>query len=168
MKLQKKKKGSLRTSTNYWEELSISIETMKEKRKRKSKKIQCMLLAYLEWIKQSGKGSVTWACLQTLHNKQSNCFIAVHTDSRMKVSIVFAEISPKFLVSVAGDTKAKRPLEQIQKTQEAKKKKAIFLVFLGGFAWIFSEIKRGWTFPENEWGMDFLGNQTGLQKNKNK
>ena len=39
-------------------------------------------------------------------------------------------------------TKAKRPLEQIQKTQGAKRI-AILLVFLGGFAWIFSEIKRG-------------------------
>ena len=42
----------------------------------------------------------------------------------------------------SNGTKAKRPLEQIQKTQGAKKK-AIFLVFLGGFAWIFSEIKGG-------------------------
>ena len=34
------------------------------------------------------------------------------------------------------------------------------------FAWIFSEIKRGWIFPEIEWGMDFLGNQTGVAKKK--
>ena len=38
--------------------------------------------------------------------------------------------------------KAKRPLEQIRKTQGAKKI-AILLVFLGGFERIFSEIKRG-------------------------
>ena len=54
----------------------------------------------------------------------------------------------------SNGTKAKRPLEQIQKTLGAKKE-AIFFVFLGGFAWIFSEI---------EWGMDFLGNQTGVAK----
>ena len=30
-----------------------------------------------------------------------------------------------------------------EKKQGAKKKKKNFLVFLGGFAWIFSEIKRG-------------------------
>ena len=71
-----------------------------------------------------------------------------------------------FVKFKSNGTTAKRTLKQIQKTQEAKK--TIFLVFLGGFAWIFSEIKRGWTFPKNEWGMDFLGNQTGLQKNKNK
>ena len=64
------------------------------------------------------------------------------------------------------------------------KRKAIFLVFLGGFAWfsrksnedefsqksngawIFSEIKRGWIFPEIEWGMDFIGNQRGVAKKK--
>ena len=141
MKLQKKKKGSLRTSTNYWEELSISIETMKEKRKRKSKKIQCMLLAYLEWIKQSGKGSVTWACLQTLHNKQSNCFIAVHTDSRMKVSIFFAEISG------FGGRRYKSkatPRTDPENTGSKKKKKGN----LSGFPWGFC--------------MDFLGNQTRM------
>ena len=38
--------------------------------------------------------------------------------------------------------KVKKPLEQIQKTHGAKKI-AILLVFLRGFAWIFSEIKRG-------------------------
>ena len=54
--------------------------------------------------------------------------------------------------------KVKKPLEQIQKTHGAKKI-AILLVFLGGFAWIFSEIK---------WRMDFLGNQTGVAKKKNK
>ena len=37
-------------------------------------------------------------------------------------------------------------------------------IFVGGFAWIFSEIKRGWIFPEIEWGMDFLGNQMGVAK----
>ena len=52
--------------------------------------------------------------------------------------------------------KAKRPLEQIRKTQGAKKI-AILLVFLGGFERIFSEIK---------WGMDFLGNQTRVAKKK--
>ena len=47
-----------------------------------------------------------------------------------------------FVKFKSSGIKAKRPLEQIQKTQAAKKK-GIFLVFLGGFAWIFSEIKRG-------------------------
>ena len=61
--------------------------------------------------------------------------------------------------------KAKRPLEQIRKTQGAKKI-AILLVFLWGFERIFSEIKRGWIFPEIKWGMDFLGNQTGVAKKK--
>ena len=47
------------------------------------------------------------------------------------------------------------------------KRKAIFLVFLGGFAWIFSEIKRGWIFPKIEWGVDFIGNQRGVAKKNN-
>ena len=64
----------------------------------------------------------------------------------------------RFVKFKSNGTKAKRPLEQIQKTQGAKKKKTIILVFLGGFAWIFSEIKRGRIFPEIKWGMDFLGN----------
>ena len=64
-----------------------------------------------------------------------------------------------FVKFKSNGTKAKRPLEQIQKTQGEKKKRAIFLVFLGGF-----EIKRGWIFPEIKWGMDFLRNQTGLKK----
>ena len=38
--------------------------------------------------------------------------------------------------------KAKRPLEQIQKTQGTKKKGIFFFCFPWGFAWIFSEIKR--------------------------
>ena len=46
----------------------------------------------------------------------------------------------------------------------SKKKKQFFFVFLGGFAWIFSEIKQGWISPEIEWVMDFLGNQTGVAK----
>ena len=38
--------------------------------------------------------------------------------------------------------------------ESMEQKKNIFLfVFLGGFAW---------TFPESKWGMDFLGNQTGI------
>ena len=44
------------------------------------------------------------------------------------------------------------------------KRKANFLVFFGGFEWIFSEIKREWIFPEIKWGMDFLRNQTGVAK----
>ena len=48
-----------------------------------------------------------------------------------------------FVKFKSNGTKANRPLEQIQKTQGAKKLKAFFFVFLGSFAWIFSEIKRG-------------------------
>ena len=68
-----------------------------------------------------------------------------------------------FVKFKSNGTTAKRPLKQIQKTQGAKEKQ-FFFVFFGSFEWIFSEIKRGWIFPEIEWGMDFLGNQTGLQK----
>ena len=39
-----------------------------------------------------------------------------------------------------------------QKTQGEKKKKQFFLVFLEGFAWIFSEIKRGRIFSEIKQG----------------
>ena len=67
-----------------------------------------------------------------------------------------------FVKFKSNGTTAKRPLEQIQKTQGEKKKRAIFLVFLGGF-----EIKRGWIFPEIKWGMDFLRNQTGVEKKNN-
>ena len=65
-----------------------------------------------------------------------------------------------FVKFKSNGTKAKRLLEQIHKTQWGKKKQ-FFFVFLGGFARIFSEIKRGWIFPEIKWGMDFLGNQMG-------
>ena len=47
-----------------------------------------------------------------------------------------------FMKFKSNGTTAKRPLEQIQKTQGAKKNN-FFLVFLGSFAWIFLEIKRG-------------------------
>ena len=68
-----------------------------------------------------------------------------------------------FVKFKSNGTTAKRPLKQIQKTQGAKEKQ-FFWFSLGGFEWIFSEIKRGWIFPEIEWGMDFLGNQTGVAK----
>ena len=45
----------------------------------------------------------------------------------------------RFVKFKSNGTKAKRPLEQIQKTQGAKKN----FGFPWGFAWIFSEIKRG-------------------------
>ena len=50
-----------------------------------------------------------------------------------------------FVKFKSNGTKAKRPLEQIQKAQGAKKKKKnffFFFVFVGGFAWIFSQIKQ--------------------------
>ena len=46
---------------------------------------------------------------------------------------------------------------QIENTR-SKKKSNFFFVFLEGFAWIF---------PKIEWGMDFLGNQTGVAKKNN-
>ena len=59
----------------------------------------------------------------------------------------------------SNGTKAKRPLQHIQKPHRAKKKTFFFMVFHGVFAWIVSKIKRGRIFPEMEWGMDFNGNQ---------
>ena len=74
-----------------------------------------------------------------------------------------------------------------QKTQGEKKKKKQFFWFslrvLHGFSRKSNEDEfsrksnedefsrksnGGWIFPEIEWGMDFLGNQTGLQKKKKK
>ena len=71
-----------------------------------------------------------------------------------------------FVKFKSSGIKAKRPLEQIQKTQGAKKK-AIFLVFLRGFTCIFSEIKRGWIFPEIKMGDGFSWESNGGWKKKN-
>ena len=57
-----------------------------------------------------------------------------------------------FVKFKSNGTKAKRPLDRSRK-HGAKKKNIFLFVFLGGFAW---------TFPESKWGMDFLGNQTGI------
>ena len=62
-----------------------------------------------------------------------------------------------------------------QKTQGEKKKKQFFwfsLRVLHGFSRKSNEDEfsrksnGGWIFPEIEWGMDFLRNQTGVAKKK--
>ena len=66
----------------------------------------------------------------------------------------------------SNGTKAKRPLEQIQKTQGAKKSN--FFCFPWGFCMDFLGNQTRMNFPEIKWGMDFLRNQTGVAKKKNK
>ena len=61
--------------------------------------------------------------------------------------------------------KAKRPLEQIQKTQGEKKMQ---FFWFSGFCMDFLGNQTRMNFPGIEWGMDFLRNQTGVAKIKNK
>ena len=118
-------------------------------------------------------------CLQNkIKQKKNNLFSVFFFSSRSHLfsSTVassswffpFLSFDSRFVKFKSNGTIAKRPLKRIQKTQEntGSKRKSIFLVFLGVFAWIYSEIKRGWIFPEIEWMMDFLGNQTGVAKKK--
>ena len=61
--------------------------------------------------------------------------------------------------------KAKRPLEQIQKTQGAKKKKSNFFCFAWGFCMDFLGNQTRMNFPENQMGERFsLGIKRGLKK----
>ena len=65
----------------------------------------------------------------------------------------------------SNGTKAKRPLELIQKTQGAKKNSNAF-GFPWGFCMDFLGNQTRMNFPGNRMGMDFLGNQTGVAKKK--
>ena len=70
-----------------------------------------------------------------------------------------------FVKFKSSGIKAKRPLEQIQKTQGEKKMQ--FFWFSLGVLHVFSRKSNEDEFSRKlKWGMDFLGNQTGVEKKK--
>ena len=66
----------------------------------------------------------------------------------------------------SNGTKAKRPLEQIHKTQEGKKK-AIFFCFPWGFCKDFLGNQMRMNFPGNQMGDGFSWESNGGLKNNN-
>ena len=68
-----------------------------------------------------------------------------------------------FVKFKSNGTKAKRPLEQIQKIQGAKKKTETFLVFLGGHGFSRKSNEDEFSRKSNG-GWIFLGIKRGLQK----
>ena len=74
----------------------------------------------------------------------------------------------RFVKFKSNGTKAKKPLEQIQKTQGAKQKKqkkkeAIFLVFLGVLHGFFRKSNKDEFSRKSNGGWIFLGITWGLQ-----
>ena len=69
-----------------------------------------------------------------------------------------------FVKFKSNGTKAKRPLEQIQKTQGAKKKKQFFLFCLGVLHGFSRKSNEDEFSRKSNGGEIFFGNQTGVEK----